>query len=851
MIPLEYILCLAGSFSTLQSGLSIGWTSYALPQMLRNDSTIALTNDEGSWVASMFVVGNVVGPLLAALTIDAFGRKTMLLVTSLPLCVSWLIIAYARTTWNLYLARFIAGLSDGVLFSCLPLYLAEICNSKVRGFLISGTVAVLFCGTFLANLLGAFLSMVHVAFTCAVLSLVPLILYLFIPESPQFYIIRKKMDQAKVSLEKFNRGKNADVLVSLIKNSLDEQRMNQEKWWQPFMDKSNCKALALMLALGFFHQFTGIMGITFYIETLFENAKKDINPIVFISVYYVLQIAVAALNSILIDRVGRRPLLLISMSLVIVGLSFVTTHFKLESFTPNNSNSFSWLAIVGLFVFIVGCTTGLVNVSLVLASELFPLNFKACATGIINVVFGITGTAMPKFFQYTKDEFGCFSSLQCGLNLGWSSYALPQLLRNDSRTPLTNDEGSWVASIFLFGTIFGSLLIGCTIDIFGRKTVLLVTSLPFLGTWLTIAYAKTAWNLYLARFLGGILDGMIQSCMPLYLAEVCDAKIRGFLVSGTVVAIFFGTFLANLLGAFLNTFEVALTSAFLSLIPFILYIMIPDSPQFYIIKKNIDQAKISLEKFHGVDNVDGLLSSLQNNLIEQQTNKELWWKPFVDKNNCKALALMIALEFFHHFSGIFGITFYMEMVFASTKGNVNPIVFISIFYLLQIVTSTINAIFIDKVGRRSLLITSMLLVTFGLLCISIYFVIEVIEQNTISNYSYLVILGLFIYIIGYSVGLGNIPVVLCSEIFPLYFKARATAISNILFGLIGTGSPKFFQYTKDTYGTYVPFSAFTICTACGLIFACLCVPETKRDTLEEIQTKLRSKQSSSSTIEQL
>ncbi|KAF5290644.1 hypothetical protein FQR65_LT01934 [Abscondita terminalis] len=453
-----------------------------------------------------------------------------------------------------------------------------------------------------------------------------------------------------------------------------------------------------------------------------------------------------------------------------------------------------------------------------------------------------TDTSMVPL-QYLLTCAGSFSILQSGLNSGWSSYALPQLLRNNSAIPLTNNEGSWVASTFIFGIIFGSLLTGLTVDFFGRRTMLLASSLMLFCVWLIIAYAKTSWDLYLARFIAGISDGLIFPCFSMYLAEVCNFKNRGLLLSGTIIALYLGALLANILGAFLSIAQAAFSSASLALVPFFLYLLVPESPQFYVIKKKNEKASITLEKFNKKGNVDNLINSIRNTLIEQQANKKSWLQLFTDKSDWKTLAIMVGLAFFSQFSGILGIIFYMETIFESASKDINPIILISIFYLLQILASFANTFLIDRVGRRPLLLTATCLVTVGLLCVTIYFWLENTGHKNSNIYSWLAIFGLFTFIVGYSIGLFTVPIVLCSEVFALDFKSCALTIVNLAFSLVGTAIPKFFQYAKDEYGTYAPFLTFTISSACGIVFISLFVPETKRMTLEEIQNNLRSKQS--------
>ncbi|KAF5290646.1 hypothetical protein FQR65_LT01936 [Abscondita terminalis] len=447
---LQYVVFCAGSFSMLQCGLHIGWPSPSLPQLLSNTSTLLVSNDEGSTIASMFLFGDVFSALLTIPLVDLIGRKNMLLFTCLPFCASWLLIAYGQSIWELYVARLIAGISDGVVFFCLPLYLAEISNFKVRGFFISGTIVTYLLGVFLANLFGTYFNITKVAFAYAILSFLTIFFYLIIPESPQFYIIRRKNDEGKMAMARFNGEDNIELSFNLMHNSIMEQKSNNTKWRQMITDPHNCRSIGLMIALRMFQQFSGFLGITFYIQTLFIKADKYVSPIVFVTIYYLLQTVGSLVNAAVIDKLGRKPLLLTSWFLIICGLSLETVYYALEKLYIFNEGDYSWLPILGLFVFIVGYTIGLQNIPIVLTGEMFPLHFKAVSTGIINFAYGITGVIASKYFQYTKDNFGLYVPFLtftifsiCGL--GFSFFYLPETKRKtleEIQKTLTNKQTS-------------------------------------------------------------------------------------------------------------------------------------------------------------------------------------------------------------------------------------------------------------------------------------------------------------------------------------------------------------------------------------------------------------------------
>ncbi|KAF5305828.1 hypothetical protein FQR65_LT07567 [Abscondita terminalis] len=441
--------------------------------------------------------------------------------------------------------------------------------------------------------------------------------------------------------------------------------------------------------------------------------------------------------------------------------------------------------------------------------------------------------------QYVLFSAGSFGTLQSGLNDGWTSYALPQLQSNTSVLPLTNGEGSWIASAFPIGTIVGSIILALTLDAFGRKTMLLVGSLSFSATWLMIVFASSTWQLVVARFIAGIFDGIVFPCVPVYIAEVADPKIRGLLITGTKTSYIVGIFLSNLLGAFLTITVAGTVSALLSL-GVLICLLIPESPYFYMIKEDTEAAKTSMETYN--TNCD--IESIRNSLNEQKGKNGNWFELFTDASNRKSLFLMITIKLLQQFTGFICFIFYAQTLFRESKNDVNPIILLSVYYLLQIIVMTINGMIVDRIGRKPLLVASTSTVATALFIISVYFTLENVTEVEVTNYSWCPVFALFLYIIGYTLGLQNIPYMIVSEIFPLHVKSAAVSIFSVVYGISSAAAAKFFQYTKDEFGMHVPFIAFFICSLCCLPVFIYLVPETKKKTLEDIEKRIRFKHTS-------
>ncbi|KAF5305816.1 hypothetical protein FQR65_LT07555 [Abscondita terminalis] len=328
------------------------------------------------------------------------------------------------------------------------------------------------------------------------------------------------------------------------------------------------------------------------------------------------------------------------------------------------------------------------------------------------------------------------------------------------------------------------------------------------------------WSLSSARVLAGISDGIIYPMVPVYIAETSDVKIRGFLITGIKIIYVVGIFLANLLGAFLSITNV-----------------VPESPYFYMIKGDDNKAKRSIQMFNNNSEIE----SIRNALNEQKTNGGKWVELFTEASNRKSLCLVIAMKLFEQFTGSMCFIFYSQTIFSETKSDVSSIVLISVYYVLQIVVLTINGMLIDKIGRRPLIAASAFSVVVSLLLITIYFTLKNVTDISVIDYSWCPVFGLFLFVIGFTLGLQNIPDLLVTEIFPLHVKSAAVSIFYLVDGLSTVAVSKLFQYTNDEFGMHVPFIIFSVCSLCGTPLFVFCVPETKKKTLEDIERSVRSK----------
>lgn len=126
----------------------------------------------------------------------------------------------------------------------------------------------------------------------------------------------------------------------------------------------------------------------------------------------------------------------------------------------------------------------------------------------------------------------------------------------------------------------------------------------------------------------------------------------------------------------------------------------------------------------------------------------------------------------------------------------------------------------------------------SLLVTAIFLYLKNFTDIDLGQFSYVPLAALISYIIMYSVGIQNIPVLVLSEIFPTNVKAFALGLIDIYFALSVIVVSKFFHWSSKNCGMHIPFFTFAACSFIGLIFVVFVVPETKGKTLEDIQHEL-------------
>ncbi|XP_072383910.1 facilitated trehalose transporter Tret1-like [Diabrotica undecimpunctata] len=436
-------------------------------------------------------------------------------------------------------------------------------------------------------------------------------------------------------------------------------------------------------------------------------------------------------------------------------------------------------------------------------------------------------------YQYLSCFFAMFSMVSSGFHYGWPSPTLPKLLSKDSPIHISEDEGFWLATMPLFGAFIGSFTNPFLVDKIGRYKTILLTSGPYLLSWILIYLATNIPAIYSARFIAGISDGWTYS-IPIYTGEISDPKKRGMFGAWTSISFIFGILTANVVGSYLSIQQTALVGGSIPILLVLTFIWMPESPYYYIIKGNLEGARKSLKILRGSKDVEMELNRI-NEAVKADMNKTSInpLQLFTVKRNRRALLIMTLCRGAQQLSGNTAISFYAQNIFTSADSFVPAELASNLYFLIQLIVTIIASNMVDRAGRRPLILISVAGAGIALLVEGIYFYLK--TSVDVTNFTMVPIIALIVYVIFFSLGLQGIPVIILSEVFNADVKAVALAFSDVYFAVTATATSKYFQATRDTYGMFVPFITFSAICAISFVLMFFMVPETKGKTLEDIQ----------------
>jgi len=210
-------------------------------------------------------------------------------------------------------------------------------------------------GILYVYVIGPYTSYIVYQYLCLIVPIIFVATFYFMPDSPHFYISKGRRADAIKSL-KFLRGKTTEGIqeeLDTIQASVEESMKNKGSVADIFNNKGNVKALIICAGLISFQQLSGINVVLFYSQSIFVKAGSSLEPAIATIAVGIVQVLASGCTPLIVDRLGRKIILLVSaagmaISLGLLGLFFLLDHQKAEIVS-----SISWLPIFSLVCFVI------------------------------------------------------------------------------------------------------------------------------------------------------------------------------------------------------------------------------------------------------------------------------------------------------------------------------------------------------------------------------------------------------------------------------------------------------------------------------------------------------------------
>ena len=454
------------SFIVALGGFLLGFDSAVISGAVNGiRGYFEMTDWELGFSVGCVVFGAMAGNIIAGPLSDKYGRKKLLITTAVLFTISAIWSSLATTYVTFIIARIIGGIGIGGAILIAPIYIAEVAPPKLRGSLVSLNQLNIVIGISVAYFSNYFLKDIEGESWRWMLGVeaIPAVIYFFalfiVPKSPRWLIQKfNRTDLAEKILTKVGGSQFAKVTIDEILKGISKKQTKGT--YADFFSKRMTVILIIAFGLAFFQQITGINAIFYYAPTIFEQAGGSTDSSFLQAIVVGLTNLVFTLIAIrLIDKLGRKPLLIIGTSAMAIALSMATMAFnnatynfnketisKVENQTIKSAlftiegSSFSsqkevfnavlpllddenftkfkqgeikhfininaTLVLIAILLYVAAFAISLGPVMWTMLSEIFPGNIKGIAISVVGFFNSLISYSVTQFFPWELSSLG-------------------------------------------------------------------------------------------------------------------------------------------------------------------------------------------------------------------------------------------------------------------------------------------------------------------------------------------------------------------------------------------------------------------------------------------------------------
>jgi sugar porter (SP) family MFS transporter len=375
------------------------------------DAEFGLNEFELGWAVTSMAVASTISIFVSGPLADRFGRRTVLRLATVVFAVSALLAALSGNFAMLIVARLLSGFGVGAVLVTAPMYIAEISPTAWRGRMVSFNQLFIVLGA-----LAAFVSNYLIVRIGGVadwnwrwmlgIGIVPAIPYFFallvVPESPRWLAMHGRLPAARRVIARLSGSERADSELESVIVSLEHDAQREKPALAEILSPALRGVLIIGLLVGILQQITGINSVLSYAVVIFERAGAGANASFMQTVFVgLVNVVFTVLALLLIDRVGRRPLLMFGCAGIGVFMVLASYGFSIEG-EPHSST----LVLIGLLGFVASFAFSLGPGMWVLFSEIFPNRIRGLAISCVGFVNSTVCVIVQFLFPWEMENLG-------------------------------------------------------------------------------------------------------------------------------------------------------------------------------------------------------------------------------------------------------------------------------------------------------------------------------------------------------------------------------------------------------------------------------------------------------------
>ncbi len=379
--PGSRFVYIAAAFAAL-GGLLFGYDTGVISGavlFIKNDFTLSTFALEV--IVSGVLAGAATGALAGGRLADLFGRRKLLIATAIIFAAGAILCAMATSAAVLIVGRIIVGLGIGLSSGTVPVYISEVSPAEARGWQVSLFQLAITLGILLAYVVDYAFAKIEGWRWMFGLAVIPAAIFalgmLYLPESPRWLAMKGNRANARTVLTRIRGTSDVDAEMKEIESTIDQEE--KKGTISELLAPSLRPALVVGIGLAIFQQVTGINTVIYYAPIIIQSAgiSSASGAILATAGIGIVNVLMTIVSMWLIDRIGRKPLLLTGIGGMIVSLGVLGLAFHMSM----RNGALAWVAVISMMAYVASFAISLGPIFWLMIAEIYPLKIRSSSGG--------------------------------------------------------------------------------------------------------------------------------------------------------------------------------------------------------------------------------------------------------------------------------------------------------------------------------------------------------------------------------------------------------------------------------------------------------------------------------------